>query len=60
MLPVTLISSRPIGELMLLATSNYQFLPQEPPLGQGVVSKNILGNPMEGYTIERLGKIPTG
>jgi len=60
MLPVTLISSKPSGELMFFATPNYRFLSQEPSLGQGVVSKNILGNPREGYAIERLGKIPTG
>jgi hypothetical protein len=45
---------------MFLAIPNSIFLAQEPPLGHRIVSKNILDNPMEGYAIERLGRIPTG
>jgi hypothetical protein len=60
MLPVTLIGSQTGGGLVFLATPNSLFPSHEQPPGECSASKNILGNPMEGYAIERLGRIPAG
>jgi hypothetical protein len=60
MLPVTFISSRAWRRTDVLGDPEFLIPVPRSSLGQGSVSKNILDNAMEGYAIERLGRIPTG